>query len=170
MYAGCGVPLYAFSLFLPTIINQVPVDIAHSASGSILTPNYSLDTVPLQPTYSLSPSTSLLVSWFTPLGSMGIARGDVVSSICTCFVLIRKSGRLKLPSILLCIGEHELKRIRKYDLTLCSRRWVHHLDFFQESCVIIRRRLHCCVVSTECVLWNHQLTVHRSQRNLPSHS
>ena len=67
-------------------------------------------------------------------------------------VLVRKSCRLKLPSIFFCIGERELKRNGKHDLTLCSRRWVHHLDIFQEPRVIIRRRLRCRMVSTVNVL------------------
>ena len=37
IYAGIDAPLYAFALFLPTIINQVSADIANSASGQVLT-------------------------------------------------------------------------------------------------------------------------------------
>lgn len=37
MYAGCDGPIYAFSLFLPTIINQVSVGITNLASGPMLT-------------------------------------------------------------------------------------------------------------------------------------
>ena len=62
MYAGNTAPLYAFALFLPTIINQVSASVVNSVSGSILTSNYSLDIVPLLLTYSLSPSTSLPAS------------------------------------------------------------------------------------------------------------
>lgn len=32
MYAGSDAPLYAFSLFLPTIINKVPTDVMNSSS------------------------------------------------------------------------------------------------------------------------------------------
>ena len=59
MYAGCAGPLYAFALFLPTIINQVSATVTDSES--ILKPIYRLDTVQLAPTCSLSPSTSSLV-------------------------------------------------------------------------------------------------------------
>jgi len=58
MFAGIGVPLYAFALFLPTIINQVLSDFINSASESAFIPKYSSDTAPPPPTCSLSPSTS----------------------------------------------------------------------------------------------------------------
>jgi hypothetical protein len=41
IYPGCSCPLYAFALFLPTIINQVSAGITNPAPGSMLTPNYS---------------------------------------------------------------------------------------------------------------------------------
>ena len=62
MSAGSGVPLYAFSLFLPTIINQVSDDVTNPRPRSMLTSSGRSGTVPPPPTYSLSPSTSSLVS------------------------------------------------------------------------------------------------------------
>ena len=62
MFAGIIAPVYAFALFLPTIINQVPADVANSPSLSMLTPNRRLGTALLPLTYSSSPSTSLLLS------------------------------------------------------------------------------------------------------------
>ena len=62
MFAGITAPLYAFSLFLPTIINQVSSEVTNSAPVPVFIPDYSLDTVPPPPTYSPSPSTSSLVS------------------------------------------------------------------------------------------------------------
>ena len=62
MFAGIIAPVYAFALFLPTIINQVSADVVNSPPLSMLTPNRRLDTALLPPTYSLSPSTSLLLS------------------------------------------------------------------------------------------------------------
>jgi hypothetical protein len=62
MSAGSASPLFAFALFLPTIINEVSAGIMNSALGSIFTPDCRSDTAPLPPTCSLFPSTSLLVS------------------------------------------------------------------------------------------------------------
>ena len=62
MYAGSAAPLYAFALFLPTIISKVSAEITSPTFGSMLTPSFSSDSVLLPPTYSLSPFTSSLVS------------------------------------------------------------------------------------------------------------
>ena len=37
MFAGCVGPLYALALFLPTIINQVSVDVANQIFTPVLT-------------------------------------------------------------------------------------------------------------------------------------
>ena len=134
MYAGSAAPLYAFALFLPTIINQVLTDVADSASGSILT--LIIDWLPRHSS-QLTHRPRLRRRWYCNLrrwilrGSQGTTWSQWTTwhpQYVRILVLIRESGWLKLPSIFLCIGGHELKWNRKYDLTLCSRRWVHHLD------------------------------------------
>ena len=129
MYAGSAAPLYAFALFLPTIINQVLTDIADSASGSILT--LIIDWIPRHSS-QLAHRPRLCRRWCCNLrrwilrGSQGTTWHPQHVRI---LVLTRESSWLKFPSIFLCIGGHELKWNRKYDLTLCSRRWIHRLDF-----------------------------------------
>ena len=80
-------------------------------------------------------------------------QGETWSPYHVCIIaLIWKSGRFKLPSIPLCIGgtQPKVAWTTRTDKPSCCR--LHHLDFFQITCVIIRCRVPWRVVSTAAVL------------------
>ena len=65
---------------------------------------------------------------------------------------------VNLPSTSFCIGGQDLRWYRIIDLTSRSRCWVHHLDRFQDPCIIVFRRVPCRVVSLTCSPRGRQLT------------
>ena len=106
-----------------------------------------LGIVPLPLTYSPSPSTFLLVPQLAQLGSMATAREGAVYLSRVYFRPQVEVRLVDFPSISFCTGVHDLRWYRSNDLTSRSRGRVHHLDRFQDSCIIVLRRVPCRVVS-----------------------
>ena len=156
MYAGSVCPLYAFALFLPTIINQVSADSTDSVTGYDTHIN-----VGWVPCHSRQPAhrPCLRRRLYRNLrgGALWRSQGATWFPQRVRIPARDKSGRLKSPSIFFCIGGH-LQRNRRHDLTPSSRYRVHHPGCFQEPCIIIRRSVPCRMVGTTTVSGRRQLT------------
>lgn len=157
MYAGIDAPLYAFSLFLPTIINQVSVD-NHKTSPGVDT-HLVVDWIQCHSRqFTHRPGLYLRLHhdlWGRILWrSQGKTRS---AQHVRTLALVWEPGRLKLPSTCFCIGGHSLKWYRSHDITIPRRCWVHHLDLFQESCIIIRCRVSRRMVGVTVTLERRRL-------------
>ena len=150
IFSGSVCPLYAFALFLPTIINQVSVEINRAFVPYSF--EYSLDTVLLPPTCSPSQSTFSLVPQLAQLGSTATAREGAVCLSRMYFLPQVEVPSIDFPSTSFCIGAHDFRWYRSNSLISRSRCWIHNLDCFQDPCIIVFRCVRCRVVSLACLL------------------